>query len=518
MSHNLIQDVLFKAKSVAELDRIAIEEQGIAGIVLMKRAGRAVLNELLDTFGEPSLLSVFCGSGNNAGDGYIVAALAAAKNIPVQVIELSQQQTGDASMAKQFALEANVACLAFDENLSIDEGVIVDSLLGIGFSGELRHPFGEAIQLINDSGLPVIAVDIPSGLNPDTGDVAQIAVLADMTVTFIAAKQGFFSGQGPGVSGDVILDSLELPEEIFEQVPASAELLDLFELLEYLPQLAVDGHKTQRGHSMVIGGEHGFGGAAIMAAQACLQVGAGMTSLATRPEHVGAMLVRQPEIMACPVVSGQELEPLLDGPSVLVVGPGLGRSSWSEQLLQKAVAAGLPMVLDADALNILAEGRVVPNPDGSQWVLTPHAGEAARLLGISVAEVQADRFAAVRQLQEKYAAVVLLKGPGTLIAGVDEIIKVCPYGDAAMATAGMGDILSGTIGGLIAQGCDLQTATELGCCLHSSAAELVVDAQGQRGLVATDLLPQLRRLLNEDVPFNNAAALNPAAALDQDAL
>jgi NAD(P)H-hydrate epimerase len=235
-----------------------------------------------------------------------------------------------------------------------------------------------------------------------------------------------------------------------------------------------------------------------MAAEASLQVGAGMTSLATRPEHIAPMLTRQPEVMACPVVSGQELEPLLGRASALVVGPGLGRSPWSEQLLQKAVAAGLPMVVDADGLNIIAEGRVVPNPDGSQWVLTPHAGEAARLLGISVAEVQADRFAAVRELQEKYSAVVLLKGPGTLIAGANEIIKVCPYGNPAMATAGMGDILSGLIGGLIAQGCDLQTATELGCCLHSSAADLVVQERGLRGLIATDLLPQLGNLLNQD--------------------
>ncbi len=169
--------------------------------------------------------------------------------------------------------------------------------------------------------------------------------------------------------------------DIYPEVPASAELLDLSDLLDYLPRLASDGHKTQRGHSMIVGGDRGYGGAAIMAAEACLKTGAGMTSLATRPEHVAPMLVRQPEVMASPVVSGQELEPLLERPDMLVVGPGLGRSSWSEQLLQKAVAAGLPMVLDADGLNILAEGRVVANPDGSQWVLTPHAGEAARLLG-----------------------------------------------------------------------------------------------------------------------------------------
>ncbi len=497
MSHNLIQHALFRAKSVAELDRIAIEERDIPGTVLMKRAGRSLLTEILESFGAPGLLSIFCGSGNNAGDGYMLAALAAAKNIQVQVIELSQKLTADASSARKFAAEANVSFIPFDNSLSIEQGIIVDCLLGTGFKGALRQPYGEAIQIINDSGLPLVAADIPSGLNADTGHIAEVAVQANITVTFIGAKQGLFTGQGPAVCGEIILDSLDVPDDIYTEVPASAELLDMTDLLDYLPQLSIDGHKTQRGHSMIVGGERGYGGAAIMAAEACLKTGAGMTSLATRPEHVAPMLVRQPEVMSSPVVSGQELEPLLERPDVLVVGPGLGRSSWSEQLLQKAVAAGLPMVLDADGLNILAEGRVVANPDGSQWVLTPHAGEAARLLGITVAEVQADRFAAVRHLQEKYGAVVLLKGPGTLIAGPNEVTKVCPYGNPAMATAGMGDILSGIIGALIAQGCDLQTAAELGCCLHSSAADLAAEVQGQRGLVATDLITHLGSLLNQ---------------------
>ena len=179
--------------------------------------------------------------------------------------------------------------------------------MGTGFDGELRQTYRDAIQLINDSGMPVLALDIPSGLHADTGHIADVAVMADITVTFIGAKQGLFSGQGPAVCGDIIYHSLEVPEQIFEQVPATAMLLDLFELMDYLPQLAVDGHKNQRGHVMVIGGERGFGGAAILAAEACLQTGAGLTSLATRPEHVAPMLMRQPEVMACPVVSGQEL-------------------------------------------------------------------------------------------------------------------------------------------------------------------------------------------------------------------
>ena len=201
--------------------------------------------------------------------------------------------------------------------------------------------------------------------------------------------------------------------------------------------------------------------------------------------------------MASGIISGQELEPLLNKPTVLIVGPGLGRSPWSEQLLQKAVATGLPMVMDADALNIIAEGRVVPNPDGSRWVMTPHPAEAARLLDISVAEVQADRFSAVRRLQEKFNAVVLLKGAGTLIASPDtDRIMVCPYGNPSMATAGMGDVLSGIIGGLLAQNLSPILAAQLGCCLHSAAADRAVEERGARGLVATDLSASLAAILN----------------------
>ena len=190
---------------------------------------------------------------------------------------------------------------------------------------------------------------------------------------------------------------------------------------------------------MTIGGELGTGGAALLAAQASLKIGSGLSSLATRPEHVSACLVRQPEIMACGVVSGQQLEPLLEKPTVLVVGPGLGRSSWAEQMLQKAMATNLPLVVDADALNIIADGRVVTDFCHRSWVITPHSGEAARLLGITPAEVESDRFSAVLRLQEKYNATIILKGPGTLISSsLEDPYKICPYGNSGMATAGMG--------------------------------------------------------------------------------
>ncbi|MGB0458949.1 MAG: NAD(P)H-hydrate dehydratase [Porticoccaceae bacterium] len=503
MSHFLldsqIQDNLYTAQTIREIDQEAIAQLDNKAIKLMNRAGMAAFDELLEAFGQPSLITVFCGSGNNAGDGYILAARAAQKLIPVQIVELAdtKKMSAETLRARQYAQQNNVSLSDFNANLVIQEGVIVDCLLGIGYKGQLRKPFDQAIELINAAELPVLSMDIPSGLNADTGAVQDNAVSADITVTFVAAKQGLFTAKGPALCGEVIYHSLDISEHIYARYQPAAKLLDLFELLELMPQFVGDEYKNKRGHCMVIGGDHGYGGAASIAAEASVRAGSGLTSVATQPQHIANILARRPEIMACGVTSGQQLEPWLEKPSVLVVGPGLGRSSWSEQLLQKAVASGLPMVLDADALNILADGRVIKTTDHS-WVLTPHAGEAARLLGVSVAEVEADRFSAVQQLQQKYNAVVLLKGSGTLIAGADQIIKVCPYGNPGMATAGMGDLLSGIIGSLVAQGLSLQDATELGCCLHSAAADRLVDDSGYRGVAATDLLPYLQKLLNQE--------------------
>ena len=341
-------------------------------------------------------------------------------------------------------------------------------------------------------------MDIATGLNADTGTVNDRAVKADITVTFVGAKPGLFTARGPAISGEVIYHSLDIADETYDDFSPRAQLMDVHDLLECLPQFEGDDYKNQRGHCMIIGGDHGYGGAASLAAEASLKVGSGLTSVATQPEHISAILARCPEIMACGVISGQQLEPLLEKPSVLVVGPGLGRSPWSEQLLQKAVATGLPMVMDADALNILADGRVVRQDKAQQWVLTPHVGEAARLLDVSVEDIQADRFSAVLKIKEKYNALVLLKGPGTVISSEDQIFKLCPYGNPAMATAGMGDILSGMIGGLMAQGLERQQATELGCCLHSAAADELVSTSGYRGVTASDIFPWVKKLLNQD--------------------
>ncbi|MBQ0799322.1 MAG: NAD(P)H-hydrate dehydratase [Porticoccaceae bacterium] len=520
---------LYSAAQVRELDRRAIEVCGIPGIVLMKRAGRAGFEALLQRWPEPEQITVFCGAGNNGGDGYIIAGLAQQRGIQTRVVQLTpgQELQGDARAAWQFASDCAVPMLAFSEisfsetstrNDAVDwltSGVIVDALLGTGLSRPVTDDYRLAIECMNDSGLPVLAVDVPSGLHSDTGAELGVAVAAAVTVSFIGRKVGLTTGRGPALVGEQVFNDLDVPAEVYvddsSDAVAIAETLKLEHLLSKVPRRARDAHKGEFGHVLVVGGDTGFGGAVLMAAEAAARVGAGLVSVATRPEHVAAVLARCPELMVRGVPSGQELEPLLEAPSVIVIGPGLGRSPWSEQMLQQVLLAKKPMVIDADALNLLSEGHIAPldtalntPPDAERWtalphVLTPHPGEAARLLNVTNLNIQQDRLEACRQLQQKYGGTVLLKGAGTVIANADQnlALKICPYGNPGMATGGMGDVLSGVIGGLMAQGFDSDFAAELGACLHSKAADKAAAQTGERGLLASDLLGYIRALLNE---------------------
>lgn len=492
-------NALYTTAQVYALDAAAIAS-GIPGIQLMKRAGRAAFDLLLERFPAPELITVYCGAGKNGGDGYVLAALAAQRLLPVQVIQLTpgDQLTGEARQAYDFALQERVAIVPFAQAEAPSAGVIVDALLGIGLQGEVRPAFAAAIGQINNSQLPVLAIDIPSGLNGDTGAVQGVVVNASLTITYIGVKQGLLTGRGPAVCGEVVLSDLAIPADIYAAEQPAVERLHLIDLLELLPARAADAHKGDFGHVLIIGGDSGYGGAVMMAAEAAARAGAGLISVATRPEHVAPLLTRCPEVMVRGVASGQELAPLLLRPSVIVIGPGLGRSPWSEQMLQQAANSGLPMVVDADALNILAEGRVLPDfQPRAHWLFTPHPGEAARLLGSSSAEVNANRFASVNALQQKLGGAVILKGAGSLVAGDSGSIGVVCDGNPGMATGGMGDVLSGILGALLAQGLSVEEAARLGAVLHASAADLAAAKLGQRGLLATDIIPFVCELLSE---------------------
>ena len=292
---------------------------------------------------------------------------------------------------QQYLLSINAA--------SVKSGVIVDALLGTGIVGSVRPEYVEAIEAINRCDWPVLALDIPSGVNADTGDVGSTAIKANATISFIGLKLGLFTAKGRAFSGQRYFSDLAVPESIYPTVSAVAQRLQLDDVVGAITPRPIDAHKRNCGHLVVIGGDHGFGGAPLMAAEMAMRCGAGMVSIATRSEHISAILARRPELMTVNIASGQKLHPLLQKASGLVIGPGMGCSTWSIELLSHAMAVDLPLVIDADALNLLANNDLPLHIHDRQWILTPHPGEAARLLGISNSEVQADRIQAARDIQ-----------------------------------------------------------------------------------------------------------------------
>ncbi|MCQ4294029.1 NAD(P)H-hydrate dehydratase [Pseudomonas stutzeri] len=485
---------LYTAAQVRELDARLIAA-GTPGFELMQRAAHAAWRALRRRWPETGVVTVLAGRGNNAGDGYLLAALAQRAGWQVAVLAAGDPQAlqGDAALALAEAQACGVAIGPWHADAPL-QGVLVDALLGTGISGDVREPYVAAIEAINASGLPVLAIDLPSGLCADTGHVLGHAVRADLSVTFIGLKLGLFTGDGPDRVGTLVFDDLQADPQIVSQVESAAVRLDRPMLAQVAPRSPV-AHKGSFGQVLVIGGDLGTGGAALLSAEAALRCGAGMVTLATRPEHVTASLVRRPEIMCSGVESTYGLTALVERADVLVVGPGLGQTPWGRSLLSLTAQRDLPQVWDADALNLLAAGAV-ELPAGS--VITPHPGEAARLLQCSVGEVQADRPAAARALARRYACVALLKGAGTLIAAANGRLALCDRGHPAMAGAGLGDVLAGVIGALLAQDLTPFDAACLGAWLHAASGERLGE-QG-RGLAASDLIPVIRQLLEEQSP------------------
>lgn len=485
---------LHSAEQVRALDARLIAA-GTPGFELMQRAAHAAWRALRRRWPDAGEISVLAGRGNNAGDGYLLAALAQRAGWRVRVLAVGEPAAlrGDAALARDEARAAGVPVLPWSEGAALN-GVLVDALLGTGLGGAVREPYAQAIRLINASALPVLAVDIPSGLQADSGAVLGVAVRAELTVTFIALKLGLLTGEGPELCGDLQFDDLQGDARLLAQAPAMALRLDAANLPRLAPRPR-SAHKGRFGHVLVVGGDLGMGGAGLLAAESALRAGAGLVSLATREEHVPAALVRRPEVMCAGVASANQLRALVERAEVCVVGPGLGRGAWAGSLLSAVAGAGCVQVWDADALNLLAEGRARAPREG---VITPHPGEAARLLGIATAEVQADRPAAARALAERFGLVAILKGAGSLVAAPDGRLALCDRGHPAMAGAGLGDVLAGLVGALLAQGLVPFEAACLAVWLHARAGERLAE-QG-RGLAAGDLPPTIRLLLEELCP------------------
>ncbi|WP_426688472.1 NAD(P)H-hydrate dehydratase [Rhodanobacter ginsengiterrae] len=480
---------LHTVEQLRAIERTALSTLGISGPELMRRAASAALCSLRRHWPQVQRVCIHCGPGNNGGDGFLLGVLAREAGLQVELVALTATSHGDATTARAAWECAGGQVLQWDAQATLPEAELhVDALYGIGLNRAPDAISARLIEAINCSGCPVLALDVPSGLDTDTGSCAGAAIRADVTITFIAGKRGLHSGRAVDQVGMLELATLGVPDSVYAAAAPDARLL----LAESLPPRHRYANKGNYGHVLVIGGDHGMAGAVHLAGESALRAGAGLVSVATRAAHVFALNAARPELMAHGVDGPQALDAQLEHASVLALGPGLGQAAWGHALWLTALDANKPLVLDADGLNLLARE---PRRFSAPTVLTPHPGEAGRLLGIATATVEQDRFAAVRELARRHHAVVVLKGAGSLIADPDGRLDVCPWGNPGMASGGMGDLLTGIVAALLAQGCCAWQAARIGVGLHARAGDRAA-RQGERGLLASDLLAPLRAIGN----------------------
>ncbi len=484
---------IYSVKSVRNIDRTAIEDHEIGGYTLMTRAGAAALAAARDRFPEAKRWQVVCGSGNNGGDGYVVARLAAEQGIAVSVLAMTSpdELTGDAATAYMDFAALGGAVARYEGGLDEEADLVVDGLLGSGLERPLEGDFAEIVEAMNAHPAPVLALDIPSGLHGDSGAVMGTCVRADMTVTFVGLKSGLFLDSGPERTGDIQFADLDIPAECRAGEIAILRRIGERIVRKALPPRKRSAHKGKFGHVLVVGGGPGMPGAVRLCGAAALRAGAGLVSIATHPEHSRFIPASFPELMCHAVEQAGDLEPLLDKATVIAIGPGLGTGDWAQKLLSAVLDSSLPVIADADALNLLADS----DQRHGDLVMTPHPGEAARLIGLSPAEVQADRRGALASIAEKYDATVVLKGSGTLVSSARGTPWVCSAGNPGMASAGMGDALTGIIASLRAQKLSSELAAVTGVQVHAAAGDAAA-AGGERGLIASDLIAEIRHWVN----------------------
>ena len=483
---------LYSTAQVRGLDARAINELRIPGYTLMKRAGEAALRYLRTRYPLAHRVVIVCGTGNNAGDGYVLARFAQAAGLTVTVLSASDPEAlkGDARQAHADLRASGGRVRPFDAEQLNEGEIIVDALLGTGLSGSVRAGLVPVIRAINAAGLPVFALDVPSGLDADTGTVLGEAVRAEATVTFGALKTGLFLGDGPEFAGTVFFDDLELAIEPAQQ-PRLTRIVEA-EIHAALPRRPRAANKGDFGRVLIVGGGVGMPGAARLAGEACLRAGAGLVTIATAPENVAAIVAGRPELICVTLTSEAILAEAMTRADVIAVGPGLGRTTWARDALNQVLGSRKPLVVDADALNLLAEMKA---PARAGWILTPHPGEAGRLLGVTAKDIQHDRLAALERIVARFDGTIVLKGAGTLVGARERIPALCERGNPGMATAGTGDVLTGTIAGVFAQCADPWAAARVGVLVHAMAGDAAARS-GERGVLASDLIRELQHCVN----------------------
>ncbi len=502
----------YSSEAVRNIDYLMVEQGYVDNSYqLMNRAAQALLDFINRKFSQIEHITIVCGSGNNAGDGYALARLAKQQDreprLKIHLISIIEAEhlSGDAHQAylDWLACEGSIGSMQEAHFPATD--LIVDALIGTGLNRALEDEWHDAVTQINASHKPVLAVDVPSGLDANTGASYGIAINATHTVTFMGQKMGMYTAEARYYCGLIHFASLGVEDGLYEQIEHSAILMEWNNIATKLPCRSPISHKGDHGHLLIIGGDYGMAGACRIAGEAALRTGAGLVSILTRKKNVNAITGARPELMVHGVDTGDELEALFAKATAIAIGPGLGTDQWGFVLLDKVIklikqqynSGGhkVSCVFDADALNLMARHNlIIQSPD---IIYTPHFGEATRLLKYNSEYPTTDtnRFDMIDKLKEKYHGTFVLKGAGTLVNLQDDI-AICPYGNEGMASAGMGDCLTGIIGALLAQKLSIEDAVQLGVCLHARAGDLVAQ-EGKNGMLVSDLFPKIRQLMND---------------------
>jgi len=509
---------LVTASQMQALDRRTINESNVSGSQLMERAGKGVVQVLEQQFGSPSgqPISIVCGKGNNGGDGLVIARLLKQKRAKIQVLLLAhpKELTQDAlGMYKRLRKIAPSSMIKIEPSEAIihtsphKASLLIDAMLGTGLSSTVREPYLTAINHMNDAQTPIVAVDIPSGIHSDTGEVLGNAIEAHTTVTLGCPKIGLYIGKGINHTGSITTVDIGIPEAYVKELGSSLHLLTPASLAALLPRRNQDSHKGTYGHIGLIAGSPGKTGSAALAARAALRTGAGLVTIATPRSGQSsldaklfeAMTLAMPETKAH-TLSRTALKPLLTFAKerdAIALGPGISTHAETGKLIRQLLPClKQQCVIDADGLNILAGHLQILSSCKSIPILTPHPGEMARLLGqTSTKTVNQDRLGVALKFAKAHKVILVLKGARTIVAHPSGQAAICTTGNPGMASAGMGDVLTGVIVSFLAQGLSPWNAARTGVCLHGLAGDLAAKRVGQAGLIASDLIEYLPHAL-----------------------
>lgn len=491
-SSSRVKQFVYLAQQIREHEGNAAKASGCDLFTLMERAGHAAFLNWKSFNAQQTLVLV--GSGNNAGDGYIAASLIkqADRHVVVCAVDENKELIGDAAKAQKRWIDAGGEICNFSADALDECDVIIDALLGTGLENTVRDNVATIIKAVNESTKPILSIDVPSGINADTGCPQGTAIMASKTMTLVGIKQGLTTTKGKQHAGQLYFDELGIGEQFMKLATPSAQIINI-DSFKPLPERSVSSHKGSHGKLLCIGGNHGSAGAIRLSAESGLRSGAGMVKVYTHEHAVLPVSIGRPELM----VTSEHLDDALAWSTCVVIGPGLGQDEWAQKTFEQAIRYcqqnNIPTVIDADALNLLA--KQPSSHKLNNTVLTPHPAEAARLLNLTTSEVESDRFYYARQCSTNFAATSILKGAGTLIDNTEHT-WICENGNPGLAVGGSGDVLSGIIGALMAQGLNTSEAACYGVVLHAKAGDIACEQSGQRGMLASDLFAHVRALIN----------------------